>query len=164
MKSEIFKIDDISLNYYQTGQGQPDLFVQHGLYDDGLCWGNLPRDLGKRFRVSLMDARGFGYSSKPESGYEMDTMTEDMVSFIMHLGLINPIVIGHSMGASLGCHLAALHPDLLSGVVLIDPAFRETSCEIEKEDLISKRVNELLAQQAMTQDQLISSIRAKHPD
>jgi pimeloyl-ACP methyl ester carboxylesterase len=163
MRSSKFDNRGISFNYYQTGEGQTDLFVQHGLYDDGLCWGNLPRDLGNNFRVTLMDARGFGLSSQPENGYDMDTMTDDMAALINHLGLGKLIVIGHSMGASLGCHLAALYPDLLGGAVLIDPAFREPAGLDSKEDLLAKRAAELLAQQAMTRDQMISAIRAKHP-
>ena len=163
MKSAKFENQGVSLNYYQTGDGQSDLFIQHGLYDDGLCWGNLPRDLGKKYRITLMDARGFGLSSKPDSGYDMDTMAADMAALIKYLSLNKPVVIGHSMGASLGCHLAALYPDLLRGVVLVDPAFREHAELDSKEDFIDKRESELLAQQAMTRDQLISAIRAKHP-
>lgn len=164
MKSSTFENKGVSLNYYQTGEGETDLFVQHGLYDDWLCWGNLPQDLGKKFRITLMDTRGFGLSSHPESGYDMDTMAEDMAALIKHLGLNKPVLIGHSMGASLGCHLAALHPDLPSGVVLIDPAFREHSKADMNKDFIAKRVGELLAQQAMTRDQLIAAICAKHPN
>jgi pimeloyl-ACP methyl ester carboxylesterase len=110
-----------------------------------------------------MDARGFGLSSKPENGYDMDTMSEDMAALIKHLGLTKPVVIGHSMGASLGCHLAALHPDLLGGAVLIDPAFREPDGLELKKDLLTKRASELQEQQSMTRDEMISAIRAKHP-
>jgi N-formylmaleamate deformylase len=164
MDSAVFENKGVSFNYYQTGAGRTDVFLQHGLYDDGLCWGNFPRDLGKNCRVTSMDARGFGLSSRPDNGYEMDTMAEDMASLIKHLGLKKPVVIGHSMGASLGCHLAALQPDLLSGAVLIDPAFRAHSNPDADKDLMAKRMSDLQDQQAMTRDQLVASIRSKHPD
>jgi pimeloyl-ACP methyl ester carboxylesterase len=164
MKSGTFNNRGVSINYYQTGKGETDLLFHHGLYDDGLCWGFFPRDLGKRHRITLMDARGFGLSSHPESGYDMDTMAEDMAALIKHLGLIQPVVIGHSMGASLGCHLAALYPELTGGVVLIDPAFREYSGSDMNAELMAKRVSELLSQQAMPPDELKAAIIAKHPD
>ena len=164
MKASQFEHQDVFLNYYQTGTGDNDLFIQHGLYDDSLCWGNLPRDLGANYRVTLMDARGFGLSSKPEIGYDMDTMAEDMAALIKYLDLDQPVVIGHSMGASLGCHLAALHPDLLKGVVLIDPAFREPESPDLKADLLAGRVSELQHQQTLTNEEMVSAIRAKHPD
>jgi N-formylmaleamate deformylase len=164
MKSSIFENNGVSLNYYQTGEGKTDLLFHHGLYNDGLCWGNFPRDLGKKYRVTLMDGRGFGLSSHPGSGYDMDTMAQDMASLINHLGLIKPVAIGHSMGASLACHLAALYPRLLNGAILIDPAFREPSESSANEEAKAKRASELRVQQAMSRDQLIGDIRAKHPN
>ncbi len=164
MRSSKFEHKGVSLNYYQTGKGDRDIFVQHGLYDDALCWGDLPRDLGKNYRVTLIDARGFGFSSKPDAGYDIETMTEDMAALIMHLNPHQPIVIGQSMGASLGCHLAALYPDLLKAVVLIDPAFREPISPDSKANLLARRVNELCSQQAMSRDEMIAIIHSKHPD
>jgi len=165
MKSSQFEHQGVKLNYYQTGTGKTALFFQHGLYDDGLCWGNFPPALGENYRLTLMDARGFGFSSKPEDGYDMDTMTEDMAALIKHLDLVQPVVIGQSMGASLGCHLAALYPDLLKGVVLIDPAFREpTPNGQSKTDLLAERGRELRMQQALSRDGMIAIIRSKHPD
>jgi N-formylmaleamate deformylase len=163
MLSTIFENNGVSLNYYQTGEGKTDILFHHGLYDDGLCWGNFPVDLGNKYRITLMDGRGFGLSSHPGVGYDMDTMAEDMASLIRHLNLNTPVAIGHSMGASLSCHLASLHPGLLGGVVLIDPAFREASGSNVNKEFMAKRAAELSAQQAMSRDQLIADIRAKHP-
>ncbi len=165
MKASQFEHQGVKLNYYQTGTGKTDLFIQHGLYDDGLCWGNLPHDLGVNYRVTLMDARGFGFSSKPEDGYDIDTMAEDMAALIKHLDLVQPVVIGHSMGASLGCHLAALYPDLLKGAILIDPAFREpTPNDPSKAALLAERARKLRSQQALSRNEMIAIIHSKHPD
>jgi len=164
MKSSQFENQGIKINYYQTGEGLTDIFLQHGMYDDGLCWGNLPRDLGINYRVTSMDARGFGLSSKPDDGYNIETMTEDMAALIKHLNLNQPVVIGQSMGASLGCHLAAMYPDLLKGVVMIDPAFREPTSVDSKTEFLARRVSELGSQQDLSREEMISIIRSKHPD
>jgi len=164
MRASQYEHNGINLNYYQTGKGDRDIFIQHGLYDDALCWGNLPLDLGKNYLITLIDARGFGFSSKPNYGYDIDTMTEDIAALIMHLNPRQPIVIGQSMGASLGCHLAARYPDLLKAVIMIDPAFREPSSMDLKAELLSKRVNELRSQQSMSREEMIALIHSKHPD
>ncbi len=157
MDKNTFNHDGLEFAYYQTGTGDMDLFIQHGYSDSSLCWGHLPEDLGQNYRVTLMDARGHGDSAKPESGYDINTMAQDMIALMRYLKMSQPVIIGHSMGGSLAAHLAAIEPDLPSGAILIDPAFRDRKASRD-------RVSEMEEIKKMDVNQVAESIRKKHPN
>ena len=50
----------------------------------------------------------------------MASFADDLLWQCRELGLVKPIVVGHSMGGTIALELAARHPGLLSAVVLID--------------------------------------------
>jgi pimeloyl-ACP methyl ester carboxylesterase len=79
----------------------------------------LPR-LTRRFRVVTYDARGHGLSAKPPSGYGFDPIVADARAVIRTVALRRPIVVGHSWGAMVALELAARHPQLVEGAVLVD--------------------------------------------
>jgi pimeloyl-ACP methyl ester carboxylesterase len=157
MEKKTFIHNGLEFSYYQTGSGNLDLFIQHGYSDSALCWGHLPEDLGRDYRVTLMDARGHGDSAKLETGYDLTTMAGDMITLMKHLQMVKPVIIGHSMGGSLAAHIAALEPDLPGGAVLIDPAFRNRT-------VVANRTNEMEELKKKSVEEIAESIRTKHPD
>lgn len=50
------------------------------------------------YRVIAYDRRGFGRSEKPASGYDYDTLTDDMARIIKELDLNDVTLVGFSMG------------------------------------------------------------------
>ncbi|KAK4174442.1 Alpha/Beta hydrolase protein [Triangularia setosa] len=90
----------------------------------------VPFLLSKGFRVVTPDPRGQGRSSAPlpsssdDEGriYTPQALSSDLSALLSHLGVTsNVIVIGHSLGTCTAVHLAATHPDLVVGLVLLDP-------------------------------------------
>ena len=163
MEKKTFSHNGLTFTYYQSGSGETDVFLQHGYSDNALCWGNLPRDLAKDYRVTSFDARGHGLSAKPESGYDLDTMSGDALALMDHLDMKKPFFVGHSMGGSIGIRLAAAAPDRLRAAVLIDPVFLYTS-EDERKNLVEKRRNEVRELQKNEKEEIAAQIRKKHPD
>ena len=70
----------------------------HGLAASGACWSPLARVLEDRFDVVMPDARGHGKSNAPLHGYRYEDHATDVIALIQELGLVAPIVLGHSMG------------------------------------------------------------------
>ena len=60
-----------------------------------------------------MDWRGQGRSAVADTGYDMDTLTEDLVALIDHLGIAPVDYVGLSMGGFIGMRLAARHPEVV---------------------------------------------------
>ena len=118
-----YKANGIDLHYLRTGGDKPPVVLLHGLMLNGACWTPLAKTLEKDYDVIMPDARGHGNSSAPEKGYCYDNLATDLLSLIEALGLVNPVVIGHSMGGMTAAVVASRNPKRLRSVVLADPPF-----------------------------------------
>ena len=88
----------IELYYEDHGTGTPVVLV-HGWPLSGASWEKQVTDLvGAGHRVITYDRRGFGQSSKPTTGYDYDTFTEDLHKLVTTLDLRDFGLVGFSMG------------------------------------------------------------------
>src|SRR5699024_3259393 len=55
------------------------------------------------------DQRGFAMSDKPASGYDYDTLADDVRCIIERLGLMNITLVGHSTGGAIAIRYMARH-------------------------------------------------------
>ena len=78
--------------------GQPIVWI-HGLSGGWQSWlENLPVLAAAGFRVISYDRRGFGRSDKPKSGYDYDTLTDDLQAILETLNVTDATLVGFSMG------------------------------------------------------------------
>jgi pimeloyl-ACP methyl ester carboxylesterase len=101
----------------------PPVLLLHGLGVDGSVFVPFARRLLPSLGAVVPDLRGHGQSDAPASGYALPDYAGDLVELIEAcLGSPGPVpVVGHSLGALVGMTLAALRPDLVSWLVLLDP-------------------------------------------
>jgi pimeloyl-ACP methyl ester carboxylesterase len=71
---------------------------------------------------SLIDFPGFGQSPKPADSWGTAEYADLVAGWMRTLAARRTVWIGHSFGGRVGLQLAARHPDLLSGMVLIASA------------------------------------------
>jgi len=77
--------------------------------------------LAGRRSLLAFDLRGRGDTDKPADGpFGMAQHAADVAAAMRELGVGRSLVVGHSMGAFVAVALAAEHPDLVSGLVLVD--------------------------------------------
>jgi N-formylmaleamate deformylase len=118
-------VNGIKIHYTRTGQGdKPALVLAHGFSDAGLCWLPVARDLEAEYDIILIDARGHGRSARVSPGEAIDHAA-DLAGLIQALGLKDPVVGGHSMGAGSSASLATQHPGLAKALILEDPGWRD---------------------------------------
>ncbi len=117
------KANGIDVHYLRTGGGKPPVVLLHGLMTNGSCWALLARALEKDYDVVMPDARGHGSSSAPDKGYYYENLAVDVMSLIEALGLVTPVLLGHSMGGMTAAVVASRNPKQLRGLVLADPTF-----------------------------------------
>lgn len=111
------------------GELTPVLLV-HGLASNARLWDGVGADLARRGHpVVAVDQRGHGLSSKPDDGYDFETMTRDLYRLMTRLGWLHspPMVAGQSWGANVVLDLAVRHPDAVSGLTLVDGGTIELS-------------------------------------
>jgi pimeloyl-ACP methyl ester carboxylesterase len=89
---------NIDLHYEDHGSGKPVVLI-HGYPLSGASWERqLPVLLDAGYRVITYSRRGFGQSSKPTTGYNYDTFSEDLHQLLTKLDLKNVALVGFSMG------------------------------------------------------------------
>jgi haloacetate dehalogenase len=108
-----------------AGSGEP-LLLLHGFGETHLAWRRIAPRLAKRFRVVLMDLRGYGWSAAPESengaAYTKRAMAGDVVKVMEALGAIEFALVGHDRGARVGLRLGLDHPGRVKKLALLDIA------------------------------------------
>jgi pimeloyl-ACP methyl ester carboxylesterase len=72
----------------------------------------------KSHRVVSVDLSGHGKSDAPDQEYTMAVFADDLAWLCERLGLIKPIMVGHSMGGNIALELAARHPHVPGSIVL----------------------------------------------
>ncbi len=115
----------ITIHYTRTGGGKPPVVLCHGFSDNGLCWTPVARELEAVYDVIMVDARCHGKSDAPETGNNSSAMADDLAGLIEGLGLDQPVVAGHSMGAGYTQNAASRYPHLMRAIVLEDPGWRD---------------------------------------
>lgn len=88
----------IRVFYEDLGEGRPIVFI-HGWPLSYEMWEyQVPELIKAGYRCITYDRRGFGQSSKPSSGYDYDTLTDDLKLLLDELDLIDVVLVGFSMG------------------------------------------------------------------
>ena len=103
--------------------GKPDdpvVVGVHGITANHLNFKLIGEALDGRARVIAPDVRGRGRSSDLPGPYGVSDYAADLVALADHLDLERIRLAGHSMGGYISATAAALHPDRIESVLLID--------------------------------------------
>lgn len=106
-------------HFVMGGQG-PVLLLVHGWMGSWYHWRKVMPLLAKNHTVIAVDARGYGESDKPDSGYDGLTLKDDLRALVQQLGVGPVTVCGHDMGALPALLFAAHHPDEVRGLIYVD--------------------------------------------
>lgn len=90
--------DGTTLFVREWGRGKPMVFL-HSWALESLMWRHQFVELGaKGIRCVAFDRRGHGRSDAPASGYDLDTLADDVAAVLSALDLRGVTLVGHSMG------------------------------------------------------------------
>lgn len=116
-------VDGTSFHYREAGSG-PSLFLVHGTGAHADLFEPAIPTLAEQYRVIAYDRRGYRRTkSAPAAakGY-LKRQVDDAAALLRTLGAGPAAVVGWSAGGAIALGLAAEHPDLVSSLVLYDPA------------------------------------------
>lgn len=116
-------IDGLDLHYEAHGDGPPVLFIHGSVMDGPMTW-DAQQPLAERWRLIILDRPGFGSSTAVER-----------VDFSVDAGLVVGILdratqlwgvdrvhlVGHSYGGVISLLAAALRPEAIQSLAVIEP-------------------------------------------
>lgn len=114
------QINGAKLAWQQLGESGPDVVLVHGLATNRAFWFPHAAALQDRYRVTLFDLRGHGYSERPASGYRVTDLAADILGLMDHIGIQRASLIGHSYGAAAALEAAGMAPDRVNHLGLLD--------------------------------------------
>ena len=106
--------------YQDCGRGSAVLLI-HGMGGSSQTWREVMPHLATRHRVIAPDLLGHGRSSW-SAPWTIDANVAALARLIEAEAAGPVVVVGHSFGGAIALHLAAARPELVSGLVLLDPA------------------------------------------
>ena len=102
----------MKLFYRQVGESGSPIIILHGLFGSSDNWLTLGKILGETYRVYMLDARNHGQSPRSEI-FDYNSMAADLKEFMDDHSIINPILIGHSMGGKTVMQFAMRFPGII---------------------------------------------------
>jgi pimeloyl-ACP methyl ester carboxylesterase len=100
----------------------PVVVLVHGVGGSHLDWDLLAPRLTAHFRVLALDLPGFGLSGPTRRPATVRRNVDVLAGFIRRTGRTPVVLVGNSMGGMVAVLLTARMPELVRGLVLLDPA------------------------------------------
>ncbi|OGT07249.1 MAG: hypothetical protein A2X78_00970 [Gammaproteobacteria bacterium GWE2_37_16] len=115
------KIQNLRIHYKIFGAGESLIFLP------GWGWGfegylKVIMHLAQNFRVIALDLPGFGLSTPPQTAWQTEQYAALVAEFARELEIINPIMVGHSLGGKIALYLTAENLVATKKLVLISSA------------------------------------------
>lgn len=104
----------------------PRLVLVHGLGGSHLNWCLAAPGLARRARVRALDLPGFGRTEPAGRSAAIAANTAVLERFVREVAGAPVVLVGNSMGGMISILLAARAPELVTGLVLVDPALPPT--------------------------------------
>jgi 3-oxoadipate enol-lactonase len=114
-------LDNISLYYETTGQGQPLVFI-NGLGSSTRDWEFQVAEFSRTYQVITYDLRGHGRSDKPAGPYSIPQFAADSAGLLKALGVASAHIVGLSLGGAVAFQLALDYPQLVKTMTIVNSA------------------------------------------
>jgi non-heme chloroperoxidase len=146
--SDFVDVNGIRLHYLDWGGEGPTLIFLTGMGCSAYLFKQFAPRFTDQFRVLALTRRGQGDSDYPETGYDADTLTEDIRQFMDRLRVKKAVLAGHSLAGVELTHFAATYPTRVERLIYLDamddrrglPVIREQNplrnIEIKKEESV----------------------------
>jgi len=120
-KTTFITVDrDVKLEVLDWGGTGKAMVLLTGAGDNAHVYDAFAYQFTDRFRVIGITRRGFGRSSQPARGYDLDTRARDDIAVLDTLGIRQAIFVGHSIAGTELSKLAAVYPHRVEKLVYLD--------------------------------------------
>lgn len=117
------------LHYLDYGGAGEPLVLLTGYGPPAHVFDQFASRFTNRFRVVALTRRGTSPSSRPISGYDLETLTADILAVSDALKLDRVHLVAHSLGGAEATQLATTRPDRVASIVYLDAALDAAPAE-----------------------------------
>jgi len=104
------------------GEGAPSVWFESAIAASSLSWSRVQRDVSQFTTACAYDRAGLGWSEPPVASLTMTSVLDDLRALIEGSRCPTPcVLVGHSFGAFVCLAFAAAYPQMIRGLVLVDP-------------------------------------------
>jgi non-heme chloroperoxidase len=111
---------DVKLEVLDWGGSGRSIVLLAGSGNTAHVFDDFAPKLSSEFHVYGVTRRGFGASSKPDSGYDDQRLADDVLTVLDSLKIDKPVLVGHSMAGSELTTIGDQRSDRLSGLIYLD--------------------------------------------
>ena len=111
----------VELNLVHHGRGPVRAVLVHGLASNALLWDGVAESLAEMGLPSVaVDLRGHGQSDRPDTGYDMATVADEVADVVLAVSDRPVVLVGQSWGGNVVVECAARNPRMAESVVGVD--------------------------------------------
>jgi pimeloyl-ACP methyl ester carboxylesterase len=110
----------VQLEVLDWGGNGDALVLLTGSGDNAHVFDQFAYQFTDRFHVIGITRRGYGRSSQPAHGYDLDTRARDNIAVLDKLNIRQAIFVGHSIAGTELSKLGAVYPDRVKKLVYLD--------------------------------------------
>jgi len=111
---------DVQLEVLDWGGTGETMVLLAGGGDNAHVYDQFAHQFTDRFHVIGITRRGFGRSSQPAHGYDIDTRARDDIAVLDKLNIRQAVFVGHSLAGTELNQLSAVYPDRVKKLVYLD--------------------------------------------
>jgi pimeloyl-ACP methyl ester carboxylesterase len=136
---QLVEINGRKMHIHCTGEGNPTIILDAGQGGWSSDWGEIIPELSRSHRVCAYDRAGYGWSDPAQDTRSPQQAADDLLALLTASQVEAPyVLVAFSHSGLANRLLAAQQPDLVAGMVLIDPA-TEFDNEIMSADLMQQQ-------------------------
>lgn len=121
--SNFVNVNGINLHYLDWGGEGEALIFLTGMGCSARLFDRIAPRFTDKFRVLALTRRGQGESDYPETGYDVDTLVDDILDFMDTLNVEKAILAGHSLAGVELTYFTEKYPEKVIKLVYLDAVY-----------------------------------------
>ena len=117
----LIDVGGFKMHIYCIGTGSPTVILEALSGGFSSFWGWIQPEVAKQVRVCAYDRAGFGWSESDSVSESPQRTTQNLHTLLTNAGIDGPyVMVGHSIGGLYVREYAAMYPQEVVGMVLLD--------------------------------------------
>lgn len=150
----------------ESGTGQPAVVLTATAADTHLNWHRVQPEIAEFTRVFSYDRAGLGWSDPSDHTPTPEAAVADLHALLTQAEVETPcVLVGHSVGAIYVRRVAEKYPDIVAGLVLVDPVVENQmarlSCGLVLDEHYQQHLEFLRELAQKSHPEIIATLRDK---